>query len=66
MTKRASSIDAVLAALPAAREVVRKEIQSRIDAGEAIASLDSAELQERSKALLEGLRANRTQKKSAA
>lgn len=66
MTQKASQIEDVLKALPAAQEAVRKEIQARILAGEEIASMDSAELLERSKAFMEAMRSNRRQKKSAA
>ena len=66
MKQKASSINEILAALPAAQEAVRKEIQARIDAGEIIASMDSAELQQRSRVLLKGLHSPQHQKKSAA
>jgi hypothetical protein len=41
MKKPVSSIDAILKALPAIQKSVRKEIQTRIDAGEDIAGIDS-------------------------
>jgi hypothetical protein len=66
MQKKVSSIDEILAALPAAQKAVRTEIEARIDAGEDIASMGTTEMRDRSKALLESLRPNKFSKKSAA
>lgn len=66
MTKRVSSINKVLAALPAAQKSIGLEIQARIDAGETIASMGGAEMRARSIALLDRLRTTPLPKKSAA
>jgi hypothetical protein len=66
MVKSASPIEDILSALPAAQDAVRLEIAARIAAGEAIASMDGAEMRERTKALLESRRSDRHPKSSAA
>jgi hypothetical protein len=66
MAKRISSIDEILAVLPAVQKAVRTEIKARIDAGEQIGTMDDSEMRERSRLVLERARAERTPKKSAA
>ena len=62
----ALSLDKVYSSLPAVQEAVRIEIAARIAAGEQIASMSDADMQERSKAVLRKAHVHRTNKKSAA
>ncbi len=66
MEKTVSSVSDVLKALPAVQRAVRKDIQSRLNDGEQIGSMDDAEMQERSRIVLARARTERAPKKSAA
>jgi hypothetical protein len=66
MAKAVSSVNDILAALPAVQKAVSKEIRARIDAGEKIASMSDEEMQARSKAVFARTHSNKIPKKSAA
>ena len=66
MSKEVSSIDDILAALPAVQDAVADEISSRIAAGEQIASMSDGEMRTRSRQVLARARTERAPKKSAA
>ena len=61
MKKRISSIDEILAALPAAQNDIREEIESRAEAGENIVFADSSGIYDSS-----GLRVDLTERRKAA